>query len=191
MAVGILGGVFDPPHVGHVALARAALAELELDELLVLVVADPGHKTATTPAETRLELAQARVRGRAGGRRSSSIVTRGPSTRSRSGGRKDAVLHPRCGRARVASRAGSPRSASSSSCGSRSRCGRASRAPRSTPYASGSARATASSSSRWLRSRSRRPRSARASRAARASTDDVPAAVAEAIARLGLYATPE
>ena len=58
MAVGILGGVFDPPHVGHVALARAALAELGLDELLVLVVADPGHKTATTCAETRLELAK-------------------------------------------------------------------------------------------------------------------------------------
>jgi nicotinate-nucleotide adenylyltransferase len=58
MAVGILGGVFDPPHVGHVALARAALAQLGLDELLVLVVADPGHKTATTAAKTRLELAR-------------------------------------------------------------------------------------------------------------------------------------
>ena len=56
MAVGILGGVFDPPHLGHVALARAAVAQLGLDELLVLVVADPGHKAATTPAETRLEL---------------------------------------------------------------------------------------------------------------------------------------
>ena len=55
--LGILGGVFDPPHVGHVALARAAMTELELDELLVLVVSDPGHKRATTPAGTRLELA--------------------------------------------------------------------------------------------------------------------------------------
>jgi len=58
MAVGILGGVFDPPHVGHVELARAAVAELGLDQLLVLVVADPGHKDATTPAATRLELAR-------------------------------------------------------------------------------------------------------------------------------------
>jgi nicotinate-nucleotide adenylyltransferase len=58
VAVGILGGVFDPPHVGHVALARAAIEVLGLDELLVLVVADPGHKAATTSAETRLELAR-------------------------------------------------------------------------------------------------------------------------------------
>ena len=53
---GILGGVFDPPHVGHVALAQAAIEQLSLEQLLVLVVADPGHKCATTPAETRLEL---------------------------------------------------------------------------------------------------------------------------------------
>jgi nicotinate-nucleotide adenylyltransferase len=56
--VGILGGVFDPPHDGHVALARTAVRALGLDELLVLVVADPGHKATPTPAETRLELAR-------------------------------------------------------------------------------------------------------------------------------------
>jgi nicotinate-nucleotide adenylyltransferase len=57
MAVtGILGGVFDPPHLGHVALARAAIRELALDRLVVAVVADPGHKTTTTPVGTRLEL---------------------------------------------------------------------------------------------------------------------------------------
>ena len=53
---GVLGGVFDPPHDGHVELARAALEQLDLESLLVLVVADPGHKHATTSAETRLEL---------------------------------------------------------------------------------------------------------------------------------------
>jgi nicotinate-nucleotide adenylyltransferase len=56
--LGILGGVFDPPHTAHVALARSAIAELGLEELLVLVVADPGHKAAVTPAATRLELAR-------------------------------------------------------------------------------------------------------------------------------------
>ena len=64
MAVtGILGGVFDPPHVGHVALGRAAVSAFGLDQLLVLVVADPGHKAATTPAETRLELARLAFEG--------------------------------------------------------------------------------------------------------------------------------
>ena len=62
MAVGILGGVFDPPHVGHVALARAALDRLGLERLLVLVVSDPGHKVATTPAETRFELTRLSLR---------------------------------------------------------------------------------------------------------------------------------
>jgi nicotinate-nucleotide adenylyltransferase len=53
---GLLGGVFDPPHNGHVALAHAALDRLELDRLLVLVVAAPGHKGVVAPAEARLEL---------------------------------------------------------------------------------------------------------------------------------------
>jgi nicotinate-nucleotide adenylyltransferase len=57
VAIGLLGGVFDPPHNGHVALAHAATEQLALERLLVLVVAEPGHKRATTPAETRLELA--------------------------------------------------------------------------------------------------------------------------------------
>lgn len=58
MRLGILGGAFDPPHVGHVALARAAIAGLGLERLLVLVVADPGHKGVAAPAEERLELAR-------------------------------------------------------------------------------------------------------------------------------------
>ena len=55
---GLLGGSFDPPHIGHVALARAAITELALDRLLVLVVAHPGHKGVRAPAEDRLELAR-------------------------------------------------------------------------------------------------------------------------------------
>ncbi len=57
-ALGILGGAFDPPHVGHVALGRAAIHELALEQLLVLVVDDPGHKETIASGGTRLELAQ-------------------------------------------------------------------------------------------------------------------------------------
>lgn len=56
VTLGILGGAFDPPHRGHIALARAAIEQLALGRLLVLVVADPGHKGVETAAETRLEL---------------------------------------------------------------------------------------------------------------------------------------
>jgi nicotinate-nucleotide adenylyltransferase len=60
---GLLGGAFDPPHVGHVALARAASERFDLDELVVLVVADPGHKGVEAPAEARLALAEAAFAG--------------------------------------------------------------------------------------------------------------------------------
>jgi nicotinate-nucleotide adenylyltransferase len=56
--VGILGGAFDPPHVGHLELARAAREHYGLDELVVLVVADPGHKDTSASAADRLELAR-------------------------------------------------------------------------------------------------------------------------------------
>ena len=41
---GILGGTFDPLHLGHVALAEAALRELPLDEVLWLPSGSPGHR---------------------------------------------------------------------------------------------------------------------------------------------------
>ncbi|HXG77672.1 MAG TPA: nicotinate-nucleotide adenylyltransferase [Gaiellaceae bacterium] len=56
--VGVLGGAFDPPHAGHVALARAAVEQLGLEELRVLVVAEPGHRQVRAPAAARLELAR-------------------------------------------------------------------------------------------------------------------------------------
>jgi nicotinate-nucleotide adenylyltransferase len=58
VTAGLLGGAFDPPHVGHVALARAALSVFELERLRVLVVAEPAHKAVPTGVEERLELAR-------------------------------------------------------------------------------------------------------------------------------------
>lgn len=57
-AAGILGGAFDPPHVGHVALAREAVRRFALDRLLVRVVEDPGHKEVETAPQIRLVLAE-------------------------------------------------------------------------------------------------------------------------------------
>ncbi|MEK6274996.1 MAG: nicotinate-nicotinamide nucleotide adenylyltransferase [Actinomycetota bacterium] len=60
---GILGGTFDPPHNGHVALAKAALEQLPIDELTVLVIEHPGHRGVVADPETRLRLAQAAFPG--------------------------------------------------------------------------------------------------------------------------------
>jgi nicotinate-nucleotide adenylyltransferase len=57
--IGLYGGSFDPPHRGHVELARRAKQDLGLGKLVVLVSANPGHKNVETPAADRLRLARA------------------------------------------------------------------------------------------------------------------------------------
>lgn len=61
MRIGILGGTFDPPHVGHLILADEAFAQLGLDRLLWVLTPDPPHKQGRriTPLADRLELLQA------------------------------------------------------------------------------------------------------------------------------------
>ena len=56
---GLFGSVFDPPHVGHEAVLRRAREHFALKPVVILVVADPGHKEVTTEAGVRLELARA------------------------------------------------------------------------------------------------------------------------------------
>lgn len=58
MSIGIFGGAFDPPHVGHVTLARAGVERFGLDRLLVRVVAEPGHKDVAAAPQIRLHLAE-------------------------------------------------------------------------------------------------------------------------------------
>jgi nicotinate-nucleotide adenylyltransferase len=59
MTTGILGGAFDPPHRGHVALAAGAIDRFRLDRLVVLVVAAPAHRPVAEDLTQRLELARA------------------------------------------------------------------------------------------------------------------------------------
>jgi nicotinate-nucleotide adenylyltransferase len=59
-AIGILGGTFDPIHLGHLALARAALKNLELDQILFVPAARPPHKIGRliSPAADRLAMVE-------------------------------------------------------------------------------------------------------------------------------------
>jgi nicotinate-nucleotide adenylyltransferase len=56
---GLLGGTFNPPHNGHIALAAAARRHFDLDDLAILVAVRPGHKEVQLGAESRVKLAQA------------------------------------------------------------------------------------------------------------------------------------
>ena len=56
---GLLGGTFNPPHNGHLALARGALDHFVLERLLVTVAGQTPHKEVDVDAETRLRLAAA------------------------------------------------------------------------------------------------------------------------------------
>jgi len=54
--IGLLGGTFDPPHVGHLVVAQDALERLDLDRLIVVPAARPPHREAVLDAETRFGL---------------------------------------------------------------------------------------------------------------------------------------
>jgi nicotinate-nucleotide adenylyltransferase len=59
MGVTVLyGGAFDPPHVGHVAVADAARAYFGVERVVILVSERPGHRDTNASAEDRLALAR-------------------------------------------------------------------------------------------------------------------------------------
>jgi len=54
--IGIFGGRFDPIHRAHVAMAKAAADQLQLEEVLWVVSANAVHKSIVASAENRLEM---------------------------------------------------------------------------------------------------------------------------------------
>ena len=57
--LGVFGGAFDPPHDAHVALAEAAVQQLQLDELRIFPTGSAWHKQRDlAPAEHRVAMAR-------------------------------------------------------------------------------------------------------------------------------------
>jgi nicotinate-nucleotide adenylyltransferase len=55
--MGMFGGAFDPPHMAHIALAKHAIEQFDLDALRIIPTGDAWHKTRTlTPSPHRLAM---------------------------------------------------------------------------------------------------------------------------------------
>jgi nicotinate-nucleotide adenylyltransferase len=63
--IGLFGGTFDPPHVGHLILASEACAQLDLSRLLWVLTPTPPHKLGQviTPLEHRLGMVLSAISG--------------------------------------------------------------------------------------------------------------------------------
>ena len=61
--IGVFGGTFDPPHVGHMILAAEARSQLKLEKVLWVLTSVPPHKRNQPVSDTaqRLELVQAAI----------------------------------------------------------------------------------------------------------------------------------
>lgn len=65
MRIGIFGGTFDPPHVGHLILAEECRTQLSLDKLLWVVTDNPPHKRYVniSPIEARVDMVLQAIEG--------------------------------------------------------------------------------------------------------------------------------
>ena len=65
MRVGILGGAFNPPHIGHLVCAQETLLQLELDQVLFVPTGEPPHRELEDDpgAEVRLEMVELAIAG--------------------------------------------------------------------------------------------------------------------------------
>ena len=63
--IGLLGGTFDPVHIGHLLMARTALEMMELDKVVFIPSCVPPHKKSPTlfAAKDRLQMVRVATRG--------------------------------------------------------------------------------------------------------------------------------
>ena len=65
MRLGVLGGAFNPPHIGHLICAQEAILRLELERVLLVPVGEAPHRAIEQDpgAEPRLEMCELAVEG--------------------------------------------------------------------------------------------------------------------------------
>ena len=81
--LGILGGTFDPPHLGHRAAALAVQTQVGLDEIVLMVANEPWQKVGdrqVTAAQVRWDMTDALVKGISGLRADDREIRRGGPT---------------------------------------------------------------------------------------------------------------
>ena len=67
--LGLFGGTFDPPHLGHLRAAQAATSQVGLEEVFFVVANDPWHKSdqrAISPAAIRKDMVELLLQGQPG-----------------------------------------------------------------------------------------------------------------------------
>ena len=80
MPTGLFGGSFNPPHVGHLAVAEACAEVAGLDRVLWMPAATPPHKQGDptlAPAESRLRMVELAIAGNHRFEASGLEITRG------------------------------------------------------------------------------------------------------------------
>lgn len=78
--IGVFGGTFDPPHIGHLVTAVNVRHALGLDWVVLMVANDPWQKSGqrtVTPAADRLAMVEAAVAGVPGLRAGTDEIDRG------------------------------------------------------------------------------------------------------------------
>ena len=81
--LGILGGTFDPPHLGHLGAALAVQTQVGLDEIVLMVANEPWQKVGdrqVTAAQVRWDMTDALVQGISGLRADDREIRRGGPT---------------------------------------------------------------------------------------------------------------
>ena len=80
--IGILGGTFDPPHLGHLLIAETARDVLDLESVLFLPAGEPWLKSGQriTPARHRLSMVRLAVADNPGFCVSDCEIRRGGAT---------------------------------------------------------------------------------------------------------------